>query len=334
MFVLYVIGVYMNVLVVGGAGYIGSLMTRRLCDAGHNPVVLDDLSTGNRKAVDDSIAFYEGDLGNAPLLDSIIGKESIEFVMHFAAKIQVGESVEKPDIYYSNNLVKVIALLDAMLKNGCRKFIFSSTAAVYGEPDYLPIDEKHPLNPINPYGSSKRMVETILCDYRSAFGLESVCLRYFNAAGAALDGSVGEAQKVKQNLIPIVLDNLEHGRHTDIFGTDWDTEDGTCVRDYVHVEDIVGAHLKGIDYMNGSGGFEIFNLGSNSGKSVKEVLDMITAVSGRKVKVRESARRKGDAAKLVASNEKAKKYLEWKPVHSDLESIIRSACNWHFNRRY
>lgn len=324
----------MNVLVVGGAGYIGSLMTRKLCDAGHNPVVFDNLSTGNRKAVGDSIAFYEGDLGDAPLLDSIIGKESIELVMHFAAKIQVGESVEKPDIYYSNNMVKVLTLLDTMLKNDCRKFIFSSTAAVYGEPDYLPINEKHPLNPINPYGASKQMVETVLCDYHRAFGLESICMRYFNAAGAALDGSVGEAQKVKQNLIPIVLDNMEHNRYTPIFGTDWDTEDGTCLRDYVHVEDIVNAHLKGIDYLAGSGGFEIFNLGSNSGKSVREVMDMLSAVSGRKVKFKEGARRSGDTAKLVASNEKAKKLLKWEPVHSDLESIARSACSWHFNRRY
>lgn len=324
----------MNVLVVGGAGYIGSLMTQRLNSAGHRPVVLDDLSTGDRKALNNSIAFYEGDLGDADLLDTIIGKEGIELVMHFAAKIQVGESVKKPGIYYSNNLVKVLTLLDTMLKNDCRKFIFSSTAAVYGEPDYLPIDEKHPLNPINPYGASKQMVETILCDYQSAFGLESICMRYFNAAGAALDGSVGEAQRVKQNLIPIILDNMEHERYTPVFGTDWDTTDGTCLRDYVHVEDIVDAHLKGIAYMAGNGGFEIFNLGSNNGTSVKEVMDMVATVSGREVKVKKDARRNGDTAKLVASNEKAKKLLGWKPVNSDLESIIRSAYGWHFNRRY
>ncbi|MCK5505310.1 MAG: UDP-glucose 4-epimerase GalE, partial [Thermodesulfovibrionia bacterium] len=225
----------MKVLVVGGAGYIGSLMCRRLSDSGHQPVVLDDLSTGNKKALNCDIPFYEGDLGDQSLLKSIFNKEGIELVMHFAAKIQVGESVEKPDLYYENNVAKVLRLLNSMLDNNIKKFIFSSTAAVYGQPEYLPVDEEHPINPINPYGASKRMVEIILKDYAHAFGLDSIVLRYFNAAGASLDGSTGEAQKIKQNLIPIILENVEKGRASRIFGTDWETEDGTCIRDYIHI---------------------------------------------------------------------------------------------------
>jgi UDP-glucose 4-epimerase len=324
----------MNVLVVGGAGYIGSLMARRLIDVGHNPVVLDDLSTGNRKAVPDGIAFYDGDLADETLLDAIFRKEEIELAMHFAAKIQVGESVQRPDIYYRNNVAKVINLLGAMLKNGCKSFIFSSSAAVYGRPEYLPVDENHPINPINPYGTTKRMVEIILGDYQRAFGLNSIALRYFNAAGAALDGSIGEAQKEKQNLIPIVLENLEKGRPTTIYGTDWDTSDGTCIRDYIHVEDIVSAHVKAVDYLSGRSVFEIINLGTSRGASVKEVVDMVSNVHGSEVAAVNGSRREGDPAKLVASNEKAKKILGWQPAHSDLETIVRSAHKWHFNRLY
>ena len=274
----------MKVLVVGGAGYIGSVMCRRLSDAGHEPVVLDDLSTGNEKALHPSITFYEGDLGYAPLLDTIFQKEKIDVVMHFAAKIQVGESVEKPDTYYDNNVAKVLKLLNAMLKHNVHRFIFSSTAAVYGQPEYLPIDEKHPINPINPYGASKRMVEIILKDYCHAFGLNSIVLRYFNAAGASIDGSMGEAQRVKQNLIPIVLQNVEMGRTNQIFGTDWDTADGTCIRDYIHIEDIASAHLKALDYIMANDGFDIFNLGTSNGVSVQEIIDLVEKISKREVK--------------------------------------------------
>lgn len=324
----------MKILVVGGAGYIGSLMVRRLTDGGDLPVVLDDLSTGNVKTVTDGCTFYKGDLGDETLLDSIFSKEKIDLVMHFAAKIQVGESVRRPDLYYQNNVAKVVTLLDAMLKNGCKNFIFSSSAAVYGQPEYLPVDENHPVNPINPYGSSKRMVEIIMGDYHRAFGLNGVALRYFNAAGAALDGSMGEAQPEKQNLIPIALENLEKGRPTTIFGNDWDTPDGTCVRDYINVEDIVAAHLKAAEYLSGKPVFDIINLGTNQGASVKEVLAMVATVHGGDVDAVNGPRREGDPAKLIASNKKAEKNLGWKPVSSDLETIIRSAYNWHFNRTY
>ena len=324
----------MKVLVVGGAGYIGSLMVRRLTDAGHLPVVLDDLSTGNVKTVTDGCTFYKGDLGDETLLDSIFSKEKVDLVMHFAAKIQVGESVRRPDLYYQNNVAKVVTLLDAMLKNGCKNFIFSSSAAVYGQPEYLPVDENHPVNPINPYGSSKRMVEIIMEDYHRAFGLNGVALRYFNAAGAALDGSMGESQKEKQNLIPIVLENVEKGRPTTIFGSDWDTPDGTCVRDYINVEDIVAAHLRAADYLSRQSVCDIINLGSSHGASVREIVAMVSKIHGKKAEAVSGPRREGDPAKLVASNEKAKKTLGWKPVSSDLETIIRSAYNWHFNRLY
>lgn len=324
----------MKVLVVGGAGYIGSLMCRRLSDTGHQPVVLDDLSTGNKKALHGDIPFYEGDLGDQLLLKSIFNKETIELVMHFAAKIQVGESVEKPDLYYENNVAKVLRLLNSMLENNVKRFIFSSTAAVYGQPEYLPIDEDHPINPINPYGASKRMVEIILQDYEHAFGLNSIVLRYFNAAGASLDGATGESQKVKQNLIPIVLDNLEKGKTSQIFGTDWDTEDGTCIRDYIHIEDIVAAHLKALEHLSKNEGFDIFNLGTNNGASVKQIIDLVSQISEKDVKSVAAPRRPGDPGKLVASSQKAHDILGWQPCHSDHETIMRSAYNWHFNRQY
>ncbi len=324
----------MKILVVGGAGYIGSIITKRLMDNGHIPVVLDDLSTGNRKAVKGSIAFYEGDLGDTNLLGSLFAKEKIELVMHFAAKISVPESMERPDIYYRNNVSKTLDLLDVMMKYKCAKFIFSSTAAVYGHPEYLPIDESHPTNPINPYGKSKRTLEEILRDYSVAFSLKCVILRYFNTAGAAIDGSMGESQRVKQNLIPIVLDNLEHDRTTTIFGADWETDDGTCVRNYIHVEDIVGAHLKAVEYIGSGIEYEIFNLGSEKGASVREVIDMVGRVSGRNVKTVVGRRRQGDPAALIASKGKAEKTLGWCPIHSDLETIVSTAYKWHFNRKY
>ena len=324
----------MNILVVGGAGYIGSLMVRRLTEAGHTAVVLDDLSTGNTKALAGSVTLYKGDLGDATLLDSIFSKEKVDIVMHFAAKIQVGESVQRPDFYYNNNVAKVLDLLNAMRKNGCDRFIFSSSAAVYGQPEYLPLDEKHPVNPINPYGTTKLMVEVILKDYHRAFSLNSIALRYFNAAGAALDGSMGETQAVKQNLIPIVLDNVEKGRPTTIFGDDWDTQDGTCIRDYIHVEDLVAAHLKAVDYIANRTICDIINLGTSHGASVKEILEMVSKVHGNKADAVNGPRREGDPATVLASFEKAKKVLNWQPEHSDLETIIKSAYNWHFNRRY
>jgi UDP-glucose 4-epimerase len=324
----------MDILVVGGAGYIGSVMARRLTDSGYRAVILDDFSTGNRKAIPEGITLYEGDLGDRTLLAEIFKKESISLVMHFAAKIQVGESVERPDLYYGNNLAKVTALLDAMNENECRMLVFSSTAAVYGNPENFPVDEDTPTNPINPYGASKLFMEQIIRDYGKAFGMRSVILRYFNAAGASLDGETGESQKVKQNLIPIVLQNTELGKTSIIFGDDWDTPDGTCIRDYIHIEDIVEAHIKGIEYLENGGTTDVFNLGSENGASVKEVIEMVRECHNGEVKATVGPRRAGDPAQLIAHSSKANNILGWSPKHSDLETIIKSAYQWHFNRRY
>ena len=324
----------MKILVVGGAGYIGSFVTMRLLESGHNPVVIDNLSTGNRASVSSAVAFYEGDIGDKEFVQKIFRTEAIELVMHLAAKISVPESISHPEIYYRNNVANVLVLLDEIRKSGCNKFIFSSTAAVYGNPVYLPVDEKHTLNPINPYGRSKIMLETILEDYAMAFGLRCVIFRYFNAAGGAIDGMMGESQMVKQNLIPIALDNLEHGRPTTIFGSDYSTKDGTCVRDFIHISDIAEAHIKAIKFLDDFSGLDVFNLGSEKGTSVKEVLDAISRVSNRRMDITVSGRRPGDPEILFTSNAKAKAKLGWEPVNSDIETIVHSAYQWCLNRRY
>lgn len=324
----------MKVLVAGGAGYIGSVMVSRLLREGHAPVIIDDLSTGHGKSIPDNVPLYKGSVGDALLLDTVFKDHNIDLVMHFAAKISVDESVRHPALYYGNNLANTLSLLDAMVKHGAKNIIFSSTAAVYGEPEYLPVDEKHPLNPMSPYGSSKRMVEAVMQDYHKAYGLSCVVLRYFNAAGASLDGTRGECQKVKQNLIPILLDNLQNNRISAVYGKDWGTPDGTCIRDYVHVEDIVSAHIFAGAFIQGGACFEIVNLGSENGASVKEVIETLSSVSGREVKFQYRERRPGDVARVVATSEKAKRLLGWKPQHSSLETIVQSAYLWHFNRRY
>lgn len=325
-----------TILVVGGAGYIGSFTVAALLDAGYQPVVLDNLSTGKRKAIPAGTPFHEGDIADRELLNTVFSRHQISAVMHFAAKIRVGESVDRPDIYYSNNVAKAITLLDAMRAHGCGHFILSSTAAVYGEPHYLPVDERHPTNPINPYGRSKLMLETILRDYSAAFPLKVIILRYFNAAGAALDGGNGESQEVKQNLIPIVLSNLEKGIVTDVFGGDWDTPDGTPIRDYVHIVDIAAGHLLALRaLMSGTAApFDVFNIGGGNGVSVKEAIAVLAEVAGKPVPHRIVGRRAGDSGHLVASNGKAAAELGWKPVHSNLKTIISSAYQWHFNRKY
>ncbi len=324
------------IFVVGGAGYIGSFTVRCLMEAGYQPVVLDNLSTGKREAVPDGVPFHEGDIADRSLLDTIFRQYRIDAVMHFAAKIKVGESVERPDLYYGNNLQKAIALLDAMRAHGCDRFILSSTAAVYGEPQYLPVDENHPANPINPYGRSKLMLETVLRDYSAAFPFKAIVLRYFNAAGADPEGNGGESQEVKQNFIPIMLHNLEKGIITDVFGGDWETPDGTPIRDYVHIVDIAAGHslaLKAI-MADTAKSFDIFNLGAGVGSSVKEALDVLAAVAGKPVPYRIVGRRAGDPGKLVASNVKAAQELGWKPKYSNLKTIISTAYQWHFNRKY
>lgn len=318
----------MKVLVVGGAGYIGSHMVKMLAKAGHDVVTLDNLSNGYRDAVMYG-EFVEGDIADATLLDQLFSKYTFDGVMHFASYIQVGESVVKPSMYYRNNVCNTQTLLDAMLEHGIRSFIFSSTAATFGEPEYTPIDEAHPQKPINPYGHSKLMVEQILQDYDHAYGLKSVCLRYFNAAGADPEGELGERHIPETHLIPLVLQAASGRRDCiTVFGTDYDTEDGTCVRDYIHINDLCSAHLLGLEHLVAGGDSRAYNMGNGQGYSIKEVIDVAKNVTGTDFEVKTGERRSGDPARLVADSSLLQKELGWKPEYTDLESIIRHAWAW------
>jgi UDP-glucose 4-epimerase len=322
----------MRILVVGGAGYIGSHMVKMLLNAGHEVVTLDNLSSGHRDAVLGGI-FVQGDLADADSLPLIFEKYQPEAVMHFASYIQVGESVRKPDIYYRNNVTNTLNLLDTMLKFDVKKFIFSSTAAVFGEPDYVPIDELHPNRPLNPYGRSKWMIEQILSDYSQAFDFRSVCLRYFNAAGADPDGELGERHDPETHLIPLIL-QAASGRRENIhvFGRDYDTPDGTCIRDYIHIVDLCSAHLAALEYLNQNGISDRFNLGNGSGFSVQEVIDAVQMVSGKQVAVINGPRREGDPARLVADSKRARNILSWQPRFTDLETIVSHAWRWELKQ--
>jgi len=318
----------MKVLVVGGAGYIGSHMVKMLSLAGHDVVTLDNLSNGYEDAVKYG-EFIEGDIADAQLLNSIFSKTAFDGVMHFASYIQVGESVEKPSMYYKNNVTHTQVLLDAMVEHGITSFIFSSTAATFGEPEYIPIDEKHPQMPINPYGHSKLMVEQILADFDHAYGLKSVSLRYFNAAGADADGELGERHIPETHLVPLVL-QAASGRRDSIavFGTDYDTPDGTCVRDYIHINDLCSAHLLGLEHLVAGGESKAYNMGNGQGYSIKEVIDVAKKVTGNNFEVKLAERRDGDPAKLVADSSLLQKELGWSPQYTDLETIIRHAWEW------
>ena len=321
----------MKILVVGGAGYIGSHMVKQLVLAEHNVVTLDNLSYGYRDAVKYG-EFIEGDLGDHTVLDSIFKSGDIDAVMHFAGFIQVGESVIKPSMYYHNNVVNTITLLDAMLQHNINNFIFSSTAAIFGEPDYSPIDEKHNRQPINPYGHSKLMIEQVLDDYDKAYGLRSTCLRYFNAAGADPDGELGERHVPETHLIPLIL-QAASGRRDDIkiFGDDYATDDGTCVRDYIHINDLCEAHSLALQHMVDSNQSARYNLGNGKGFSVKEVIDVAKQVSANDFKVSIEARRDGDPAVLVADASLAKKELNWQPKFAELKDIVKTAWDWEIN---
>ncbi len=319
----------MAILVCGGAGYIGSHVNKMLNRMGYDTVVFDNLVYGHREAVKWG-KFIRGDLKNPKEIEAVFDTYPIEAVMHFAAYAYVGESVTDPEKYYFNNVACTLNLLRAMRGHGCDKIIFSSTCATYGEPERVPITEDMPQNPINPYGASKLMVERILSDYETAYGLRSVALRYFNAAGADPECEIGEDHDPETHLIPLVLDAVS-GKRSDIrvFGTDYPTRDGSCIRDYIHVEDLAKAHILALKYLQNGGASERFNLGNERGTSVLEVIEAVKKVTGKDFKVTLSDRRPGDPATLVGSSDKVKAVLGWKPMYADIETIVEHAWKWH-----
>lgn len=318
----------MKFLVVGGAGYIGSHMVKQLLRAGHEPVVADNFSTGHRGALMGG-RLVELDIANTQALDVLFAGQHFDAVFHFASFIQVGESVTEPAKYYQNNLAGTLTLLQAMVRAGVKNFIFSSTAAVYGNPVYVPIDEEHPKAAITPYGRSKWMVEQILEDFDRAYGLKSVCLRYFNAAGADPEGQLGERREPETHLLPLIL-QAASGRRTTItvYGRDYDTPDGTCIRDYIHVVDLVAAHALAVDYLLAGGASRAFNLGNGQGFSVQQVIDTAHAVTGQDISVSEAPRRAGDPPRLVADPRMANTLLGWQPQFASLEQIVAHAWSW------
>ena len=324
----------MKVLVVGGAGYIGSHMVKMLLDSGHQVITFDNLSSGFRDAVLGG-DFVNGDLADTALLCDVFEQYKPDAVMHFASYIQVGESVLHPAKYYFNNFTNTLNLLNTMVRYKVNNFIFSSTAAVFGEPEYVPIDEIHPKTPLNPYGRSKLMVEQILVDYERAYGLKSVCLRYFNAAGADPTALLGERHEPETHLIPLVLQAISGKRtHISVFGRDYDTPDGTCIRDYIHIVDLCSAHLLALTRLLIDGISQRFNLGNGAGFSVQEVISVAEQVTGKKVKVIDAPRRDGDPARLVADATLAKSMLGWMPIYTDLSTIISHAWAWEIKVKH
>ena len=316
-----------KVLVVGGAGYIGSHMVKMLGSHGCSVTTLDDLSSGNRDAVSCG-NFVQGDMGDRAVLDAVLS-QCFDAVMHFASFIQVGESVQQPAKYYQNNVVNTLTLLEAMRAHGVNRFIFSSTAATFGEPRYSPIDERHPQQPINPYGRSKLMVEKVLADYEQAYGFKSVCLRYFNAAGADPEGQLGERHDPETHLIPLVLQAASVRRPSiSVFGRDYDTPDGTCIRDYIHIQDLCSAHWLALQSLLNGADSQAYNLGNGNGFSVQQVVDTAEQVTGRKISVLNGSRRDGDPARLVADSRLAREKLGWQPQYANLATIIEHAWKW------
>jgi len=319
----------MRVFVTGGAGYVGSHCVRGMCDAGFEVVVYDSLAAGHREAVDARAVLVVGDLADAELLDGTLRDGGFDAVMHFAALADVGESVREPLRYYCNNVVNTVALLDAMHKHGIKSLVFSSTCAVYGVPPSVPITEDAPRNPISPYGRSKLAIEWAMQDCARAWGLGATALRYFNAAGAAEDGSIGEDHDPESHLIPLVL-KVALGQREDIkiFGVDYATPDGSCVRDYVHVEDLAGIHRKALD-LQVEGKFRFYNVGTGMGVSVKELIEAARTVTGHEIPASPAPRREGDPPELYADPTRATTDLEWKPKYTDIKKTIETAWNWH-----
>jgi UDP-glucose 4-epimerase len=317
-----------NVLVVGGAGYIGSHMVRSLLDSGHQVTTFDNLATGHADAVTGG-ELVIGDLGNPRQIQDALDRGGFDAVMHFASFIEVGESVADPGKYYRNNVSNTLSLLDAMVHSGVRRFVFSSSAAVYGTPRYSPLDEDHPCEPINPYGMTKWMVEKILADYARAYGMQSISLRYFNAAGADPAGRLGERHDPESHLIPLVLQAASGRREAiEVYGRDYDTPDGTCVRDYIHVVDLCDAHLLALESLSSDSGFRVYNLGNGDGFSVQQVIDTARSVCGGDIKVIEGNRRPGDPPVLVADATRARTDLGWRPRYTRLDTIIEHAWAW------
>ncbi|MBF8731762.1 MULTISPECIES: UDP-glucose 4-epimerase GalE [Pseudomonas] len=317
----------MKFLVVGGAGYIGSHMVKHLRCAGHDVMVADNCPCGPRPN------WVRLDIADTHALDALFAQHRFSAVFHFASFIQVGESVVEPSKYYQNNVVATLSLLQAMVRANVRHLIFSSTAAVYGDPQHVPIDEAHPKQPINPYGRSKWMVEQILEDFDRAYGLRSVCLRYFNAAGADPEGELGECHEPETHLLPLILQAASGRRETiTVYGRDYDTPDGTCIRDYIHVADLAAAHSLALDYLLAGGASTAFNLGNGLGFSVQQVIDTACGVTGRKIATSDAPRRAGDPPRLVADASRARTVLGWRPAFAALEQIVSHA--WHWEQKY
>jgi UDP-glucose 4-epimerase len=324
-----------TILVTGGAGYIGSHAVLALKRAGYGVVVLDNLVYGHQDLVEKvlQVELIVGDINDRRLLDELFASHNITAVMHFSAYAYVGESVTEPGKYYRNNFVGTLTLLEAMLAASVKQFVFSSTCATYGVPKGVPIFEDHPQNPINPYGATKLMVERVLADFDVAYGLKSLCFRYFNAAGADPTGLLGEDHSPETHLIPLVLMTALGKRESvSIFGTDYPTPDGTCIRDYIHVTDLADAHVLGLEYLLQGGDTGVFNLGNGNGFSVKQVIDTARMVTNRDIKVVESDRRPGDPPILVGSSDKVKRILGWEPRFPALQDIVTHAWQWHQNR--
>ena len=320
----------MTILVCGGAGYIGSHAVHQLIARGEEVVIVDNLQTGHRGALHPQATFCEGDIRDAAALDRIFTERSIEAVLHFAANSLVGESMEQPLLYFNNNVYGMQVLLEAMVRHGVDKIVFSSTAAVYGEPKRVPIREDDETNPTNAYGETKLTMEKMMKWVSRASGVRYVSLRYFNAAGALPDGSIGEDHKTETHLIPLIL-QVPTGRrdHITVYGDDYPTPDGTCLRDYIHVVDLADAHMRALDYLRRGGESDIFNLGSGSGFSVKEMIAAAEKATGKAIAVEIGARRAGDPAQLIASSEKARTVLGWQPQFTDVEEVIGTAWRWH-----
>jgi len=324
-----------TILVTGGAGYIGSHAALALKNAGYEVIVLDNLAYGHREIIEDvvKVELVVGDTSDRQLLDELFATRNIAAVMHFAAFIAVGESVKEPGKYYTNNVASTLNLLEAMLAAGINKFVFSSTCAVYGMPKEIPMTENHPHNPLSPYAASKDMVERILADFDAAHELKSVAFRYFNASGADPSGLLGEDHDPETHLIPLaLLTALGKRKQLYIFGTDYDTPDGTAVRDYIHVNDLAAAHVLGLEYLLKGGDSQVFNLGNGNGFSVKEVIETAREVTGAEIPALESDRRAGDAPILVGSSDKVRNMLGWDPQYADLTKIISHAWQWHQKR--